>query len=198
MSRYQRRGIGWAVAAVLLLLFWWVLVARFVASNPARPVCRCSRLCGRWQPVIGSPQPTWPMRRVEYSRALAHSLTDPAQAVGRIAAVPLVPGSLLMDAEVGVRRSGKGLIDVAVKVDADAGVPSGQLGGVQGDLVLTQPGRPPRTSVVMSGVTVVSATHTPTAAVVTLRLPARLVIAAIRAESAGDLRLVIHAMDEPS
>ena len=137
------------------------------------------------------------MRRVEYSRALVHSLTDSAQAVGRVAAVPLVPGSVLMDAEVGVRRAGKGLIDVAVKVDADAGVPSGQLGGVRGDLVLTQPGRPPRTSVVMSGVTVVSATHTPTAAVVTLRLPAGLVIAAIRAESAGDLRLVIHAMDEP-
>ena len=198
MSRYQRRGIGWAVAALLLLLLvWWSWSPS--SSHESRSgrvqVLEVVRPLAAGDRIAAADVAT---RRVEYSSALAHSLADPAQAVGRIAAVPLVPGSLLMDAEVGVRSSGKGLIDVAVKVDADAGVPSGALGGVHGDLVLTQPGRPPRTSVVMSGVTVVSATHTPTAAVVTLRLPARLVIAAIRAESAGDLRLVIHAMDQPS
>ncbi len=197
MSRYQRRGIGWAVAAVLLLLFWWSWspgsshesgTAHVQVLEVVRPLAAGDRIAAADVAV----------RRVEYSRALAYSLTDPSQAVGRISAVPLVPGSLLMDAEVGVRRSSKGMIDVAVKVDADAGVPSGQIAGVQGDLVLTQPGRPPHTAVVMSGVTVVSATHTPTAAVVTLRLPSRLVIAAIRAENAGDLRLVIHSIDEPS
>lgn len=197
MSRYQRRGISWVVAAVLILLMWWWLspgssyqsrAARVEVLEVMRPLAVGDRIVAADVAV----------RRVEYSRALAHSLTDPSQAVGRIAAVPLVPGSLMMDAEVGVRRSRKDMIDVAVKVDADAGVPSGQIAGVRGDLVLTQPGRPPHTAVVMSGVTVVSATHTATAAVVTLRLPARLVIAAIRAESAGDLRLVIHPMDEPS
>ncbi len=197
MSRYQRRGIGWAVAAVLLLLFWWSWspgspdesgAAHVQVLEVVRPLAAGDRIADA----------DVALRRVEYSRALAHSLTDPSQAVGRIAAVGLAPGSLLMDGEAGVRRPSKAMIDVAVKVDADAGVPSGQIAGVRGDLVLTQPGRPPHTAVVMSGVTVVSATHTPTAAVVTLRLPARLVIAAIRAESAGDLRLVIHPVDEPS
>lgn len=197
MSRYQRRGIGWAVAAVLLLLFWWSLSpgSSHESGTVHTQVLEVVRPLAAGDRIVPADVA---MRRVEYSRALAHSLTDPTQAVGRIAVVPLAPGSLLMDAELGVRRSSRGMIDVAVKVDADAGVPSGQIAGVQGDLVLTQPGRPPHTAVVMSDVTVVSATHTPTAAVVTLRLPARLVIAAIRAESAGDLRLVIHSMDEPS
>ncbi len=82
---------------------------------------------------------------------------------------------------------------MAVKVDPDAGVPAGDLAGTRGDVLLTQAGRAPRTSLVLANVLVVAAAHTPTAAIVTLRLPPKLVLAAMRAETAGDLRLVAHA-----
>jgi hypothetical protein len=191
MSRYQRRGLGWGLAAGLILMFWWFLPS----GSPSPTAVRTVQLVEVVRPIAagaGIRAGDVALRRVEYSHGLAHALGRPADVIGRRAAVALAPGSPVMDAEVAAGRSRKGVVDVAVKVDTDAGVPAGVTSDVQGDLLLTVAGRRPHTGVVLSDVTVVSATHSPTSAVVTLRLPADRVIAAIEAESEGDLRLVVR------
>ena len=193
MSRYQRRGIAWAVAAIVALAFWWGQPS----SSPSN-VAASTRVLVVVRPLAAGDRiaaADVALRMVEFSHGLAHSLRDPGRVVGRTAAVALSPGSPLMDAEVAADSEHVALLDVAIKVDPDAGVPAGTTGGIRGDLVLTQAGRPPRTVVVMSNVEIVSASHSATSAVVTLRLPPRLVTAAIAAESAGDLRLVVHTTE---
>jgi hypothetical protein len=179
------------MAALLVVMFWWFLPS----GSPSSGAIRTVQLIEVVRPIAagaGIRPGDVALRHVEYSRGLAHALSDPADAIGQRAAVALVPGSPLMDAEVVAGSSRRGLVDVAVKVDTDAGVPAGVTSDVQGDLLLTVAGRRPHTGVVLSNVTVVSATHSPTSAVVTLRLPANRVIMAIQAESAGDLRLVVR------
>ena len=192
MSRHQRRGVMWGIVALSVLMFWW-----FQPSGSSSPTAiRTVQLVEVVQPIAaGAPirSRDVALRRVEYSRALAHALSRPADVIGERAAVALTPGSPLMDEEVAAGRSRRGLVDVAIKVDTDAGVPAGGTSDVQADLVLTVAGRRPHTGVVLSGVTVVSSTRSPTSAVVTLRLPANLVIPAIQAESEGDLRLVVRS-----
>lgn len=192
MSRHQRRGVGWALAAALVLMIWWFLPSGSTTTHAVRTV----ELLVVERPIAagaGIRSGDVRLRRVEYSTALRHALSRPADAIGLRAAVDLMPGAPVMDSEVTQAARHRRLVDVAVKVDTDAGVPAGVTSDVQGDLLLTTPGRPPHTAVVLSDVTVLSATHSPTSAVVTLRLPVNLVTAAIQAESVGDLRLVVHS-----
>ncbi len=191
MSRYQRRAIGWVIGAFLVLAVWWLQAGNSASAPRMQPieVLQVVRPLAAGDVVRATDVG---LRRVASSAGLSHSLSDASQAVGKIAAVPLTPGETLMDAELGVPEPAGGMVDVALKLDPDSGVPAGDTSGIRGDLVLTEPGRVPRTIEVMRNVQVVAVARTATTAVVTLRLPRKLVVPAVQAESEGDLRLVAH------
>ena len=122
--------------------------------------------------------------------ASPHRVGDPAQAVGRRAAVALPAGSPLMDAELRRDAPAAGMREVALRLDAAAGAPAGDVAGLRADIFLARPGRPPER--VLADVLVVAAGRADTGAVATVLLPPAAVAAAIAAEGRGALRLVVR------
>ena len=124
-------------------------------------------------------------------------LLDPSAAVGRRTALALPAGTPLTTALIGGESVGSDARDVAVRLDAVAGVPSGASGGGVADLYLTRPGVTAATSLVLRSVLVVSASADGADAVATLRVPADAVRALIEAEARGGLRLVLRVQGLP-
>jgi Flp pilus assembly protein CpaB len=130
--------------------------------------------------------------RIPATWASPHQLADPADAIGRRAAVPLVPGAPVMDAEIASPGPLPAARELALRLDDVAGVPAGDLADVRGDVYLTSPGRGGRTRLVLANVLVLSARRDDAGSVATLVLPPAAVPDAIAAEGEGSLRLVVR------
>jgi Flp pilus assembly protein CpaB len=191
VTRHRRRALGWLAVTVVIGI---VALARsggsesrplFVARGQVvvtvRPVAAGQRLT---RAELGTQE--IPTQAVD-----AHRMTDVAAVAGRLAAVDLPAGSPVMDAELVAPGPVPRARDVAIRLDDLAGVPSGAIAGAHADLYLTTPGRPPRTRRVLRRVEVVAASHLDGQSAATLRLPESQVAAAIQAEGAGQLRLVV-------
>jgi Flp pilus assembly protein CpaB len=120
-------------------------------------------------------------------------ITDPAAVIGRPAAIDLPAGTPLSSGLVSASSASASTREVAVRLDGLAGVPSGAAGGGLADVYLTSAGPHPRTSLILRGALVVSATADAGEATATLRVPTAIVEGVIAAESTGSLRLVLHA-----
>ena len=193
MSRHRRRSLAFALAGIVLALLGLAQlgsggegrtpagrrVARVVA---VRPVAAGARIAASDLGIVRLPA-AWASR---------HQLADPADAIGRRAAVGLVAGAPVMDAEVAFSTTPKDGRELALRLDDVAGVPAGDLADVRGDIYLTTPGRRGRTRLVLADVLVVSARHDDSGSVATLLLPPAAVSAAIGAEGEGSLRLVVR------
>ena len=193
MSRHRRRSLALALAgAVLAVLGFSRLGAgadghvppgrRVIRVVAVRPVASGARIAAADLGTVRLPA-AW---------ASPHQLADPADAVGRRAAVALVPGAPVMDAEVSASTAPADARELAVRLDAAAGVPAGDLADVRGDIYLTTPGRGGRTRLVLANVLVVSARSDDSGPVATLLLPPASVPDAIAAEGEGSLRLVVR------
>jgi Flp pilus assembly protein CpaB len=132
--------------------------------------------------------------RVPARYAAPGVVADPETAVGRRVAVAVPSGELLAAPELATQTRLEAGRDVAVRVDAAAGLPAGDLAGVRADVFLATPGRRSDPTIVLSDVFVVAADRSDGAAVATLRLPAAAVATIIAAEGRGSLRLVIRSM----
>ena len=193
MSRHRRRSLVLALAGVVLALLGlsrlgagadgYVPAARRVIRVVAvRPVAQGARIAAADLGTVRLPA-AWASR---------HQLSDPADAVGRRAAVALVAGAPVMDAEVSASTAPTGGRELALRLDDAAGVPAGDLADVRGDVYLTTPGRRSRTRLVLANVLVVSARRDDSGSVATLLLPPTAVPDAIAAEGEGSLRLVVR------
>lgn len=193
MSRHRRRSLAFALAGVVLALLGLARlgsgadghaptgrrVARVVAL---RPVAAGARIAASDLGVVRLPA-AWASR---------HQLADPADAIGRRAAVGLVAGAPVMDAEVSSSTAPADGRELALRLDDVAGVPAGDLADVRGDVYLTPPGRGGRTRLVLANVLVLSARRDDSGSVATLLLPPAAVSGAIAAEGEGSLRLVVR------
>jgi len=195
VSRHRRRSLCLALAGVVLAVLG---VSRLGAGSGAdghvpagrrvtrvvalRPVAQGARIAAADLATVRLPA-AW---------ASPHQLTDPADAIGRRAAVALVAGAPVMDAEVAPAATPEDARELALRLDAAAGVPPGDLADVRGDVYLTTPGRGSRTRLVLANVLVVSARRDDSGSVATLLLPPAAVPEAIAAEGEGSLRLVVH------
>lgn len=197
MSRHQRRAIWWALIGLAILGVWWTQIYNSTPADGPQYVdvvvvthgLAAGDRIGRGDLAL---------RHVLYSGGLADALTNRSQLIGRRTAVAVPRGELLVAPEIaGTARVGRS-VDVAIKLDPEAGVPAGDLAGTSVDLVLTTPGRQSVSRIVLAGVTVVATAHVANSTVATLRLPPQMVITAIRAESGGDLRLVAHVPGVPA
>jgi Flp pilus assembly protein CpaB len=130
--------------------------------------------------------------RVPAAWASPHQLADPAGAIGRRAAVALVTGAPVMDAEVVSATPPPAARELALRLDELAGIPAGDLADVRGDVYLTPPGRRGRTRLVLANVLVLSARRDEAGSVATVVLPPAAVPDAIAAEGEGSLRLVVR------
>src|SRR6185312_2596774 len=160
VSRHRRRSLAFALAGIVLALLGLAQlgsggegrtpagrrVARVVA---VRPVAAGARIAASDLGIVRLPA-AWAPR---------HQLADPADAIGRRAAVGLVAGAPVMDAEVAFSTTPKDGRELALRLDDVAGVPAGDLADVRGDIYLTTPGRRGRTRLVIADVLVVSARH---------------------------------------
>jgi len=191
VSRHRRRSLVLALAGVVLAVLGLsrlgadghVPAGRRVTRVVAlRPLPRGARIAAADLGTVRLPA-AW---------ASPHLLADPAEAIGRRADVALVPGAPVMDAEVAASRIAQDAREVALRLDAAAGVPAGDLADVRGDVYLTTPGRRSRTRLVLANVLVVSARRDDSGSVATLLLPPAAVPDAITAEGEGSLRLVVH------
>ncbi len=194
MSRHRRRSIILAATGVVLVL---MALARTAHGGQTAAVTgtRVARLVTVRLVAAGHTLTAADLGtvRIDAAGASPHQLERAAQAIGRRTAVTLAPGSPVMDAELAAPHSVAGAREVALRLDADAGVPAGDLAGVRADVYLTPPGRTRPSRLVLAGALVLSATHADGVSVATLLLPRRAVPAAIAAESQGSLRLVVHA-----
>jgi hypothetical protein len=131
--------------------------------------------------------------RIPAAWASPHQLADPAAAIGRRAAVALVTGAPVMDAEVTSATAPRAARELALRLDDLAGIPEGDLADVRGDVYLTPPGRGGRTRLVLANVLVLSARRDDAGSVATVVLPPAAVPDAITAEGRGALRLVVRS-----
>ena len=193
MSRHRRRSLAFALAGVVLAVLGLSrLGAGADGHAPAGP--RVLRVVAV-QPVAAGARiaaADLGTVRLPAAWALPHQLADPSDAIGRRAAVALVPGAPVMDAEVSTWAAPADGRELALRLDEAAGIPAGDLAGVRGDVYLTPPGRGSRTRLVLANVFVVSARHDDSGSVATLLLPPAAVSDAIAAEGEGSLRLVVH------
>ena len=193
MSRHRRRSIAFALAGLVLAL---VALERMAAggSDTATGAPRVARLVTVRLVPAGTRLTAADLGvvRLAASAASPHQLARAAQAIGRRTVVTLVPGAPVMDAELTASRVPAHAREVALRLDADAGIPAGDLAGSHADVYLTPPGRRLPSRLVLAGALVVSATHADGVSVATLLLPSRAVPAAIAAESEGALRLVVR------
>ncbi|HEY3765708.1 MAG TPA: SAF domain-containing protein [Gaiellales bacterium] len=197
MSRHRLRSIGFALAGVVLAFLALTRLAgtgghvaaaaRVGRVVVVRPVPAGSRISAADLGIV----------RLPAAYASVHQLADPSRAVGRRAAVALVAGAPLMDAELASPPAVSDAREVAVQLDGTAGIPAGDLTGVRADVYVTPPGRASRSRLVLAGVLVRSATHSDGTSVATLVLPARAVPVAIAAEGEGALRLVVRDSGRP-
>jgi hypothetical protein len=194
MSRHRRRSIGFALAGIVLA---FLALTRLAGSSAERvsPAGRVARVVAIRPVLAGSRIAAADLGivRLPGTYASPHQLSAPSQAIGRRAAVTLVAGAPVMDAELAVTPSLRKAREVAVRLDDTAGIPSGDLTDVRADLYVTPPGRDARSRLVLSGVVVLSAARRDGGSVATLLLPAAAVPAAIAAEAEGSVRLVLHA-----
>jgi Flp pilus assembly protein CpaB len=130
--------------------------------------------------------------RIPAAWASPHQLADPAAALGRRAAVALVAGAPVMDAEVVSATPAPAARELALRLDDVAGIPGGDLANVRGDVYVTPPGRGARTRLVLADVLVISARRDDAGSVATVVLPPAAVPHAIAAEGEGSLRLVVR------
>ena len=114
-----------------------------------------------------------------------------ASAGGSRSRVPA--GALLAEPELATDTRVVAGRDVAVRVDAAAGLPAGDLAGAHADVFLATPGRGSAPTIVLTDVLVVAADRSDGTAVATLRLPAAAVATIIAAEGRGSLRLVVRS-----
>jgi len=194
VSRHRRRSIALGLAGVALALF---ALGRMAQGGQGRPAgeARVARVVTVRFVRAGDRLTAADLGIVRVAAAAAspHQLARASQAIGRRTAVTLVSGAPVMDAELAVSQTPADARAVALRLDADAGIPAGDLAGVRADVYLTPPGRRLPSRLVLTGVLVVSATHADGVSVATLLLPPRAVPEAIAAESQGTLRLVVHA-----
>ena len=193
MSRHRRRSIAFALVGVVLAVLG---VTRMAAGGATRPaVGRVARVVAVRTVAAGSRITAADLGIVHLPRvdASPHQLSAPAQAVGRRAAVTLVAGAPVMDAELRQTPAPAQAREVAVRLDDAAGIPAGDLADVRADVYLTPPGRAARSRLVLAGVVVLSATRSDGESVATLLLPPAAVPVAIAAEAQGAIRLVVHA-----
>lgn len=193
MSRHRRRSIVLGLAATVLALLGLLRLAGGTGAQ-ATKVQRAARLVTIRAVPAGSriTAADLGLQRVPAAYASAHQLSRPAQAIGLRAAVALVAGAPVMDAEVQRRQLAPGAREVAVRLDDAAGMPSGDLEDVRADVYVTPPGRHAHSRLVLAGVIVVSAAHADGGSVATLLLPRAAVPIAIAAEAEGTLRLVVQ------
>jgi Flp pilus assembly protein CpaB len=193
VSRGRRRSLALALAGIVLgLLGLGRLGSGTAAQAPSarrvarvvavRPVAAGARIAASDLGTVRMPA-TW---------ASPHQLADPSAAIGRRAAVALVAGAPVMDAEVVSGASPPAARELALRLDDVAGLPAGDLADVRGDVYLTPPGRAARTRLVLANVLVVSAGHDDAGSVATVVLPPAAVPGAIAAEGEGSLRLVVR------
>jgi Flp pilus assembly protein CpaB len=130
--------------------------------------------------------------RIPARWASPHQLADPSDAIGRRAAVAMVAGAPVMDAEITSAGPPQAARELALRLDDVAGVPAGDLADVRGDVYLTPPGRGGRTRLVLANVLVLSARRDDAGSVATVVLPPAAVPDAIAAEGEGSLRLVVR------
>jgi Flp pilus assembly protein CpaB len=193
VSRHRRRSIVLAIVGVVLAL---LALERMVAGGaaPASESARVARVVAIRLVPAGDRIVAADLGvvRVPAAGASPHQLARAAQAVGRRTAVTLVAGAPVMDAELAASPALSDARAVAVRLDDSAGIPAGDLTDARADVYVTPPGRRRRSQLVLAGVVVLSASRSDGASVATLLLPARAVPAAIAAEAAGSLRLVVH------
>lgn len=194
MSRHHRRSIAFALVGGVLALLGLTRLASG-GADPVTPTGRVERVVAVRTIVAGSRIAAADLGIVHLPSAYAASdqLSAPAQAIGRRAAVTLMAGAPVMDAEVAVTPFPAGAREVAVRLDDAAGIPAGDLTDVRADLYVTPPGRDVHSQLVLEGVVVLAAAHSDGGSVATLLLPRSAVPLAIAAEAEGALRLVVHA-----
>ena len=197
MSRGRRRSLVLALAGIVLaVLGLGRLGSGTAAQAPAgrrvvrvvavRPVAAGTRIAAADLGTVRIPA-TW---------ASPHQLADPTAAIGRRAAVALVAGAPVMDAEVTAATPPPAARELALRLDDAAGLPAGDLADVRGDVYLTPPGRGGQTRLVLVNVLVLSARRDDTGSVATVMLPPAAVPGAIAAEGEGSLRLVVRGAGE--
>jgi len=193
VSRHRRRSLVLAVAGVVLALLGLSRLGagdgghvpigrRVVRVVAVRPVTAGARIAAADLGTVRLPA-AW---------ASPHQLADPADAIGRRAAVALLAGAPVMDVEVSASTAPADGRELALRLDDAAGIPAGDLADVRGDVYLTPPGRESRTRLVLVNVLVVSARRDDSGSVATVLLPPSAVAGAIAAEGQGSLRLVVR------
>jgi Flp pilus assembly protein CpaB len=193
VSRGRRRSLVLALAGIVLaVLGFGRLGSGSAAHGPSdrrvvrvvavRPVAAGDRIAASDLGTV----------RIPAAWASPHQLADPAAAIGRRAAVALVAGAPVMDAEVSSAATPPAARELALRLDDLAGIPAGDLADVRGDVYLTPPGRGGRTRLVLANVLVLSARRDDTGSVATVVLPRAAVPDAIAAEAEGSLRLVVR------
>jgi Flp pilus assembly protein CpaB len=194
VSRGRRRSLVLALAGVVLAVLGFGRLGsgsaaqapsgrRVVRVVAVRPVAAGARIAAGDLGTVRIPA-TW---------ASPHQLANPAAAIGRRAAVALVAGAPVMDAEVASATAPPAARELALRLDDLAGMPAGDLADVRGDVYLTPPGRGGRTRLVLANVLVLSARRDDTGSVATVVLPPAAVPDAIAAEGEGSLRLVVRS-----
>jgi Flp pilus assembly protein CpaB len=189
MTRHRRRSVALAVVAVVLALAALMHGAGGALSpvDPLVQIVSVRRPLAAGTRIVAS---DLAVRSIPSRWADPHQLTDPAAAIGRRSAVSLSAGAPLMDAELmAVANTGSHSRDVAVRLDAAAGLPVGDLAGTTADLYLVTPGRPPQIRLVIEAVEVVGSSAADGVMVATLRVSSADVASLIAAESSGSLRL---------
>jgi SAF domain-containing protein len=193
VSRHRRRSLLLALAGAVLVL---VALGRLAegGSGGAPVAGRVARIVVIRLVPAGDRLTAADLGIVKLPAAAAspHQLARASQAIGRRAAVTLVAGAPVMDAELAAPHPPPDAREVALRLDDAAGIPAGDLAGVRADVYLTPPGRGRASRLVLAGALVVSAAHSDGVSVATLLLPPRVVATAIAAESQGALRLVVR------
>src|SRR6185437_11375377 len=132
VSRHRRRSLVLALAGVVLALLGLARLGagadghvpaarRVIRVVAVRPVAQGARIAAADLGTVRLPA-AWASR---------HQLSDPADAVGRRAAVALVAGAPVMDAEVSASTAPTGGRELALRLDDAAGVPAGDLADVR-------------------------------------------------------------------
>jgi Flp pilus assembly protein CpaB len=192
VSRHRRRSVALGGVAVLLLA-----VALLGTGGSHKPVSEpMQQVVSIRRPLTAGARITpadLNVSEVPSTWASPHQLNDPAAAVGHRTAIDLPSGAPLMDSELANPGSPPGSRDLSLRLDDAAGLPLDPPDGATADLYLVEPGRVPRVQLVLADALVVASSRSDGAAVATLRVGSRDVVALIEAESQGSLRLVTRS-----